>query len=148
MPARKPQRARRPGPSAPGAPWPGTRRLRPTKDNLNPGILITNLSKFLESRRPEGETEEESYRRHRRLTEEELKQCKPEEGSFVEFLSRTFPVTERERRYEKLFGEEAKAHASETRSAKRSAKKRSSKARPAKKLRSKRSSSKRSTSRD
>jgi hypothetical protein len=110
--------------------------------------LITNVSKFLKSVRPKGETEEDRHRKYRRLTEEELAQCKASEGSFLEFLSLTFPVTETEERYEKLFAEEAKARASETHPAKRSGKKRRSKARPAKKLRSKRSSSKRSTSRD
>jgi hypothetical protein len=108
--------------------------------------LLTNLRTFIGAT---PENDEARFRRFRRLTEEELKQCKPSEGSFVEFLSRTFPVTERERRYNKLFAErEAKARASETRSAKQPAKKRRSKARPAKKLRSKRSLSKRSTARD
>jgi hypothetical protein len=144
MPARKPKRARRRGSSASasarGAPLPGTRRLR------NGVTLLINLRTFIGAT---PENDEARFRRFRRLTEEELKQCKPSEGSFVEFLSRTFPVTERERRYEKLIAEEeAKARTSETRSIKRSAKRPRSKGPPAKKLRSKRSPSKRSTSRD
>ncbi|MBX9775483.1 MAG: hypothetical protein K2Y71_13940 [Xanthobacteraceae bacterium] len=140
MPARKQKPARRPGSSvsasALGAPWPGTKRLR------NGVTLLTNLRAFIGAT---PENEEARFRQFRRLTEEELKQCKPSEGSFLEFLSRTFPVTEKERRYNKLFAEqEAKALASETRSAKN----RRLNARPAKKLRSKRSPSKQSTSRD
>jgi hypothetical protein len=151
MPARKPQRARRrPVPSssvsALSTPTAGAKRLRTsTQNKLNQGEPVEYITDNLP---PGPEAEEARARRFRRLTEDELKQCKPSEGSFLEFLSLTYPVTESERRFNELFAEEAKARASETRSAKRSAKKRRSKTRSVKKSRAKRSPSKRPTSRD